>query len=80
MISLMHHQHSLPICLRFHLSRRCLLQAVSALSHVNDGTNIGNEFLELYSAHVADLLHHDVRYRQLSKGTLLRRRGGENTR
>jgi hypothetical protein len=73
MISLMHHQHSLPILLSFHLSRRCLLQAISALSHVNDRTDIGNEFPELYNAHVTDLLHHDVRHRPLSKGTLLLR-------
>jgi hypothetical protein len=71
MISLMHHQNSLPILLSLHLRRRCLLQTISALSHVNDGTDIGNEFLELYNAHVADLLHHDVRHRQLRYPSLV---------
>lgn len=76
MRSLMHHQHPLPILLSFHLSRCCLLQTISALSHVNEGTDIGNEFLEFYNAHVADLLHHDVRHRPLSRGTLLLRQAG----
>jgi hypothetical protein len=71
MISLMHHQHFLPILLSFHLSRRCLLQTISALSHVNSSTDIGKEFLELYNAHVANLLHHDVRHRQLRYPSLV---------
>jgi hypothetical protein len=69
MRSLIRYPNSLPVLMNIYLSGRRLLQTISALPHVNDGADIGNEFLEFYNAHVADLLHHDVRYRSSSEGT-----------
>jgi hypothetical protein len=68
---LIRHQNSLPVLISLRLSERCLLQAISAFFHMNDGTDICNEFLKLYNAHVADLLHHNVAHRQLRYPSLV---------